>query len=165
MVGMTKSSSRETFARLVFSTKAALDIPLKLDCLSRLKQDLIEEENVIVISEILPRIFDLQSDSFAPVRKFVTEYASPQSSPGWKILTYVLILFIYFYLCRIIGEVGLKHSQLLPEIIPVLISVLDDSAPAVARQAIICGLDLFRSTLVKLAIQVAFNFTLLFRIY
>ncbi|XP_044496131.1 uncharacterized protein LOC123218660 isoform X2 [Mangifera indica] len=126
MVGMTKSSSRETFARLVFSTKAALDIPLKLDCLSRLKQDLIEEENVIVISEILPRIFDLQSDSFAPVRKFVTE---------------------------IIGEVGLKHSQLLPEIIPVLISVLDDSAPAVARQAITCGLDLFRSTLVKLAIQ------------
>lgn len=58
-----------------------MDIPLKLEYLRRLKQDLIEEENVIVISEILPRIFDLQSDSFAPVRKFVTEYASPQSSP------------------------------------------------------------------------------------
>ncbi|KAJ0089238.1 hypothetical protein Patl1_31343 [Pistacia atlantica] len=126
MVGMTNSSLRETYASLVFSTKAAMDIPLKLEYLRRLKQDLIEEENVIVISEILPRIFDLQSDSFAPVRKFVTE---------------------------IIGEVGLKHVQFLPEIMPVLISVLDDSAPAVARQAITCGLDLFRSTLVKLAIQ------------
>ncbi|KAJ0028055.1 hypothetical protein Pint_34851 [Pistacia integerrima] len=126
MVGMTNSSLRETYASLVFSTKAAMDIPLKLESLRRLKQDLIEEENVIVISEILPRIFDLQSDSFAPVRKFVTE---------------------------IIGEVGLKHVQFLPEIMPVLISVLDDSAPAVARQAITCGLDLFRSTLVKLAIQ------------
>lgn len=46
----------------------------------------------------------------------------------------------------------------MPEIVPVLMSVLDDSTPAVARQAIKCGLDLFRATLQKIAIQVYFKF-------
>lgn len=61
----------------------------------------------------------------------------------------------FFYFCRVIGEVGLKHTQILPEIVPVLISVLNDPMPAVARQAISCGLNLFSSTLEKIAIQVS----------
>ena len=44
--------------------------------------------------------------------------------------------------------------EFLPEIVPVLISVLNDATPAVARQGISCGIDLFRSTLMKIAIQV-----------
>lgn len=44
--------------------------------------------------------------------------------------------------------------EFLPEIVPVLITVLNDSTPAVARQAITCGIDLFRRTLEKVAIQV-----------
>lgn len=44
--------------------------------------------------------------------------------------------------------------EFLPEIVPVLISVLNDATPAVARQGISSGIDLFRSTLMKIAIQV-----------
>lgn len=126
MVGMTNSNSREKYLSLVYSVKAAINLPSKLEYLRRLKQALLDEENALLISEIIPCFFDLVSDSFAPVRKFATE---------------------------VIGEVGLKHVQLVPEIVPVLISVLDDATPAVARQAITSGLDLFRFTLEKVAIQ------------
>lgn len=53
-----------------------------------------------------------------------------------------------------VGGVGLKHLELLPDIVPVLITALQDITPAVARQSGICGTDLFRSTLVRIAIQV-----------
>lgn len=58
------------------------------------------------------------------------------------------------YLFRIVGSIGFKHGELLPDIIPVLISALKDETPAVSRQAITCGIDIFRCTLVKVAIQV-----------
>lgn len=57
-----------------------------------------------------------------------------------------------------IGEIGLKHLELLPEIIPALVDVLKDDTPAVARQAITCGFDIFRCSLVKVAIQVCSDF-------
>ncbi|KAL5740398.1 hypothetical protein ACOSQ2_029578 [Xanthoceras sorbifolium] len=126
MVGVTNSNSREKLAGLVNSARAAIDMSPKLEYLRRLKQNLVEEENAVLVSEILPRILDLHTDPFAPVRKFVTE---------------------------IIWEIGLKHLQFLPDIVPVLISVVNDATPAVARQAITCGLELFRSTLEKIAIQ------------
>lgn len=53
-----------------------------------------------------------------------------------------------------IGEIGLKHLELLPEIIPALLDVLKDNTPAVVRQAITCGIDIFRCSLVKVAVQV-----------
>ncbi|KAI7982009.1 hypothetical protein LOK49_Contig3G00018 [Camellia lanceoleosa] len=52
-----------------------------------------------------------------------------------------------------IGDIGLKHMEFIPDIIPVLITVLKDGTPAVARQTITCGIDLFCSTLVKVTIQ------------
>lgn len=78
MVGMTNSNSGEKYASLVYSVKAAMNLPSKLEFLRRLKQDLVDEEDTVLVSEILPRLFDLQSDSFAPVRKFVTECVSPK---------------------------------------------------------------------------------------
>lgn len=54
-----------------------------------------------------------------------------------------------------IGDVGLKHVEFLPDIVPVLITVLKDGTPAVARQSVTCGIDLFRRTLVRIAIQVS----------
>lgn len=63
-------------------------------------------------------------------------------------------MLIVSVFCRVIGDVGLKHIQFLPDIVPVLMSVVNDDTPAVARQAISCGLDLFRCTLEKLAVQV-----------
>ncbi|KAL8526005.1 hypothetical protein ACS0TY_015283 [Phlomoides rotata] len=52
-----------------------------------------------------------------------------------------------------IGEIGLKHVELLPEIVPVLVDVLNDDEPAVARQAVTCGFDIFRCSLVKVSVQ------------
>ena len=57
-----------------------------------------------------------------------------------------------------IGAIGIKHVEFLPEIVPILVTVLKDGTPAVARQAITCGIDIFRCTLVKVAIQVSFKF-------
>ncbi|KAK2656710.1 hypothetical protein Ddye_009762 [Dipteronia dyeriana] len=126
MVGVTNSNSREKLASLVNSAREAMDMHLKLEYLRRLKQNLVEEESAVLVSEILPRILDLHVNSSAPVRKFVIE---------------------------ILAEVGLKHLQFLPDIVPVLISVVNDATPAVARQAINCGLELFRFTFEKIAIQ------------
>lgn len=119
------SNSREKLASLVNSVKRAMDLHSKLEYLRLLKQGL-PHEGTIFPSEFLPLLFNLLADEFAPVRKFVTE---------------------------IIGEVGVKHLEYLPEIVPVLINVLKDDTPAVARQAITCGADLFHCTLEKVAIQ------------
>ncbi|XP_021906271.1 uncharacterized protein LOC110820938 [Carica papaya] len=125
MVGIMNSNSREKLASLVNSVKRAMDLHSKLEYLRLLKQGL-PHEGTIFPSEFLPLLFNLLADEFAPVRKFVTE---------------------------IIGEVGVKHLEYLPEIVPVLINVLKDDTPAVARQAITCGADLFHCTLEKVAIQ------------
>ncbi|PON51152.1 Coatomer beta subunit [Parasponia andersonii] len=129
MVGMmmmaAPANSREKLSGLVDSANLATDIPSKLDRLRQLKRDLVEDDPAF-LSQLLPRLFELQSDRFSPVRKFATE---------------------------IIGEIGLKHVDFVPEIVPELMTVLNDSAPAVARQAITCGIDLFRRTLEKVAIQ------------
>ncbi|KAF2306386.1 hypothetical protein GH714_017289 [Hevea brasiliensis] len=123
MVGMTNSTSRDRLATLV---RSSIDIPSKLENLRQLNQNLLQEDDTGSLSEFLPRLFELQSDQHSPVRKRVSQ---------------------------IIGEIGLNHLEFVPEIVPVLMSVLEDSAPAVARQAITCGINLFRSTLQKLAIQ------------
>uniref|UniRef100_A0A6N2K7K1 Symplekin C-terminal domain-containing protein n=1 Tax=Salix viminalis TaxID=40686 RepID=A0A6N2K7K1_SALVM len=126
MVAMTKSSSRERLGNLINSVKSASDIPSKLQTLRQLNQILQQQENANSLSEFLPRIFEFQSDQHSPVRKFATE---------------------------IIGEIGLKHLEFVPEIVPVLMLVLEDLVPAVARQAISCGISLFRATLEKITIQ------------
>ncbi|XP_058729093.1 uncharacterized protein LOC131601326 isoform X2 [Vicia villosa] len=119
------ATSRENLASLIHSAKLAIDIPSKLDSLRKLKTELPQEDPVI-LTEFLPPLFDFLSDRFSPVRKFVTE---------------------------MIGEIGLMNTEFLPDIVPVLIDVLDDDTPAVVRQAILCGIDLFRYTLEKIAVQ------------
>ncbi|CAK9133852.1 unnamed protein product [Ilex paraguariensis] len=125
MVGITAANSREKVASLISAVKFDKDIPSKLDHLRQLKDELSDADTVL-LSEFLSPLLDLHTDSFSPVRKFIIE---------------------------IIGHIGLKHVELLPEIVPVLIIVLRDGTPAVARQAITCGIDLFRCTLIRVAIQ------------
>jgi symplekin len=60
-----------------------------------------------------------------------------------------------------VGEIGLNNTEFMPDIVPVLIDILDDDTPAVVRQAILCGIDLFSSTLEKIAIQVIQFFLIL----
>ncbi|TYI44853.1 hypothetical protein ES332_A01G267400v1 [Gossypium tomentosum] len=124
MVGIMNPVSREKLASLSSSVKFAIDLGSKLELCCQLKHDLLEED-AADLSEFLPRIFDLYSDPSGPVRKFATE---------------------------IIGEIGVKHLEFVPEIAPFLITVVEDATPAVARQSIACSIDLFRHTLEKIAI-------------
>lgn len=71
----------------------------------------------------------------------------------------------FVFVCRMVGEIGLKNTEFLSDIVPVLIDVLDDDTPVVVRQAILCGIDLFRSTLQKLAIQVRVGFSTAYELF
>lgn len=76
MVGVSNSNSNseQKLATLVDSARAAHDMPSKLDYLRRLRRDLVDEQNAVNVSEVLPGVLDLlNADSFAPVRKFATE--------------------------------------------------------------------------------------------
>jgi len=55
---------------------------------------------------------------------------------------------------RIIGVVGSKHMEYLPDIIPCLLHLLNDEAPPVVRQAIKTGTTLFAKLIQRLVIQV-----------
>lgn len=57
-----------------------------------------------------------------------------------------------------IGDIGSKHTEVLHEMLPCLISFLDDETPAVARQAVTTGTALFCHVLEKLVIQACFFF-------
>ncbi|KAL3027399.1 hypothetical protein AAZX31_03G049800 [Glycine max] len=128
MVGKTMSmaaTSREKLASLVNAAKLAIDIPSKLESLRQLRHELPPEDPVL-LTEFLPSLFLFHSDRFGPVRKFLTE---------------------------MLGEIGLKNTEFLSNIVPVLIDLLDDDTPAVVRQVLLCGTDLFRATLEKIVVQ------------
>ncbi|XP_052176977.1 uncharacterized protein LOC127791181 isoform X2 [Diospyros lotus] len=126
MVGIMAATSREKLAALLNSAKFATDVPSRLEKLSQLNPQLCQAGDPVLIAEFLPPLLDLHSDRSSPVRKLIAET---------------------------IGDIGLKHMEFIPDIAPILMTVLKDGTPAVARQAIASGIDLFRSTLVKVAIQ------------
>lgn len=129
MVRMMSPISKERITSLLNAAKFASDVPSKLHSLRRLKDEL-SGADAPLLSEFFPSLLDLVSDRFSPVRKLTAE---------------------------MIGYIGFKHGEFLPDIVPVLISALKDDTPAVARQAITCGIDIFRCTLVKVAIQGLFS--------
>ncbi|KAJ3682829.1 hypothetical protein LUZ60_013056 [Juncus effusus] len=98
---------------------------LKLKKLRRLKETVLNK-NPTRLGQLLRRLSDLESDASSPVRKFVAQ---------------------------VIGEVGSKNVETIPELMPVLLSFLKDETPAVIRQAITTGTDLFQLVLEKLVIQ------------
>ncbi|KAL4557934.1 hypothetical protein LXL04_036129 [Taraxacum kok-saghyz] len=126
MVGMMQAISREKFSGLIDSAKFSTDVPSKLENLRRLKEIFSRSEDPQLVAELLPQLLDLHTDRCSPVRRYVAEIA---------------------------GDVGLNYADLLPEVVPLLITLLRDGTPAVARQAITCGISLFRRALTKMAIQ------------
>ena len=56
-----------------------------------------------------------------------------------------------------IGEIGSKHTVFIPDMMPSLLDLLNDETPAVARQAVKTGTDLFAKVLQELVIQVTLN--------
>ncbi|KAF6153639.1 hypothetical protein GIB67_027506 [Kingdonia uniflora] len=125
MVGLMSGSEKEEISRILHSIKISMDIASKLQRLDQLKEVLVHKDPSFV-SEFVPRLVELKSDRFSPIRKS---------------------------LAGTIGEIGLECTEVLPEMVPVLIAFLKDDTPAVARQAITSGTDLFRCTLEKVAIQ------------
>lgn len=126
MVGMMAAISREKFSGLIDSTKFSTDVPSKLENLRILKEKFSRAEEPHLVTEFLPQLLDLHTDRCSPVRRFVAEIA---------------------------GDVGLNYTELLPEIVPLLITLLRDGTPAVSRQAITSGISLFRRALTKMALQ------------
>lgn len=121
--------TRQKAADLLNSVKFATDIPSKLKHLRLLKVVLLQMDPSL-LPEIVPSLLELRSDCSSPIRKFLTE---------------------------LISEIGLKHVEFLPEIVLVLISFLKDDTPAVTRQAILSGTDLFCNTFKRVAIKGLFS--------
>ncbi|ERN05241.1 symplekin isoform X1 [Amborella trichopoda] len=125
MVGVMASCPRDKALSLFNSAKFSIEIPSKLEPLRQLQEIVVYRDPTLLV-EFVPHLMELQSEHFSPIRKFLAE---------------------------MIGEIGLKHRQFLPEMVPVLISFLKDDTPAVAKQAITTGTNLFRSTLEDVALQ------------
>ncbi|KAH7677881.1 symplekin protein [Dioscorea alata] len=124
MVGMMAASWEERAATLFTSARSSPDIPSKMKQLRQLKELLHREPSLV--PEFAARLSEFQSDRAAPARRFLAE---------------------------MIGEVATKHIEVLPVMVPALISFLKDDTPAVVRQAIKTGTFLFQYVLVKLAIK------------
>ncbi|VAH25854.1 unnamed protein product [Triticum turgidum subsp. durum] len=82
------------------------------------------------LHELVPRLAELRADEAGPVRKVVVE---------------------------MIGEIGSKHTVFIPDMMPSLLDLLNDETPAVARQAVKTGTDLFAKVLQELVIQGLFS--------
>ncbi|CAM0907456.1 unnamed protein product [Alopecurus aequalis] len=94
----------------------------------RLRQ--VRELRRLPLHELVPRLAELRADEAGPVRKLVAE---------------------------MIGEVGSKHMVYIPDVMPSLLDLLNDETPAVARQAVKTGTDLFAKVLQQLVIQGLFS--------
>lgn len=125
MVGVKAAVPRERIATLINSARSVDDLPLKLDRLRRLS-DVFYKADSVLLCDFFSPLLDFVSDGFSPVRKLAVE---------------------------MIGHVGLKRMEYIPEVVPVLIDLLKDDTPAVARQAIRCGIDIFSSTLFQIAVR------------
>lgn len=53
-----------------------------------------------------------------------------------------------------IEGIGVLHANLVPSMVPALLALLHDAAPAVARRAITSGSNIFRVILEQVALQV-----------
>ncbi|KAI4968377.1 hypothetical protein ZWY2020_058032 [Hordeum vulgare] len=82
------------------------------------------------LHELVPRLAELRADEAGPVRKLVAE---------------------------MIGEIGSKHTVFIPDMMPSLLDLLNDETPAVARQAVKTGTDLFAKVLQELVVQGLFS--------
>lgn len=125
MVGMVQARWAIRAEGLLNSAKSSSNIASQLEQLRQLREVLLIRDSSL-LPEFAPRLTELHVQLPGAARKLLTE---------------------------ILGEIGKKHMELLPEIIPTLITYLKDETPPVVRQAILTGTSLFRNTLVKVSIQ------------
>ncbi|KAL2622737.1 hypothetical protein R1flu_002942 [Riccia fluitans] len=124
MVGRMAGERERAYA-LLGEAKLLNDTAAKTENLKQLLELLLNREPGL-IPEFVPHLMDFQADPSSPVLK---------------------------YLAEIIEEVGLRATDQLPFMVPVLMNLLRDNTPAVARRAISSGTNLFRHTLEQVALQ------------
>ncbi|KAJ6837724.1 uncharacterized protein M6B38_323375 [Iris pallida] len=125
MVGVVATSWSERASTLLAASESAEGTALKIEQLRRLKE-VIFRRDPSLLPEFLPRLAELRDDGAGPVRRFLAE---------------------------LISEIGINKVELLPDVIPTLMSYLKDETPAVARQAITTTTNLYRNVLEKVVIQ------------
>ncbi|KAH8955472.1 hypothetical protein BDL97_08G140600 [Sphagnum fallax] len=116
---------REQAVKLLNEAKMQPDAPSKADLLKNVMEIVLHREPSL-LPEFVPYLMELQSEPGSPVRK---------------------------YLAEMIEEIGTRHVAHISTMVPVLLALLRDSTPAVARRAITSGSNIFRTTLEQVASQ------------
>jgi symplekin len=123
--GRMAAGVREQAVKLLNEAKMQPDAPSKADLLKNVMEIVLHREPSL-LPEFVPYLMELQSEPGSPVRK---------------------------YLAEMIEEIGTRHVAHISTIVPVLLALLRDSTPAVARRAITSGSNIFRTTLEQVASQ------------
>lgn len=125
MVGMMAGNTREQVLSLLNSAKNHPEMGIRIDSLKQLK-DILLHRDPSMLKEFTTSLPELQTAPFSLVRK---------------------------YLAEMIEEIGLKNLEHLSQMVPVLLAFLKDDTPAVIRQSITSGTNLFRNALEYAALQ------------
>eukprot|EP00250_Pteridium_aquilinum_P033702 c611_g1_i1 orf=440-4438(-) len=126
MVGvMGTGHLREEAVSYLNDAKMLGDTSAKTNMLKRLKEILLHRDPSL-LEEFVPHLMELQTERSSPIRN---------------------------YLVQMIQEIGLRHSEHIPSMVPILLTLMGDDTPAVARHAISTGSSLFRSTFEQVALQ------------
>ncbi|KAH9555778.1 hypothetical protein CY35_08G133900 [Sphagnum magellanicum] len=123
--GRIAAGVREQAVKLLNEAKMQPDAPSKADLLKNVMEIVLHREPSL-LPEFVPYLMELQSEPGSPVRK---------------------------YLAEMIEEIGTRHVAHISTTVPVLLALLRDSTPAVARRAITSGSNIFRTTLEQVASQ------------
>eukprot|EP01018_Ginkgo_biloba_P002290 Gb_24672 [translate_table: standard] len=125
MVGMMAGNMREQVLSLLNTAKTHGDVVPRIDSLRQVKEIILYRDSS-VLTEFVSQLPELQTAPDSLVRK---------------------------YLAEMIEEIGLKNLEHLSCMVPVLLAFLKDDTPAVVRQSITSGTNLFRHVLEHVALQ------------
>ncbi|KAI5077131.1 hypothetical protein GOP47_0006955 [Adiantum capillus-veneris] len=126
MVGMIATSRfREEAISYLNDAKLHTDTSAKTNMLKRLKEILLHRDPSL-LNEFIPYLLELQTERSAPMRN---------------------------YLVQMIQEICLKYPEQISKVAPVLLTLIHDDVPAVARHAISTSSSLFRITFEQVALQ------------
>eukprot|EP00249_Psilotum_nudum_P015913 c25576_g3_i1 orf=2-739(-) len=123
--GEVVGGAREQALTLLNEAKLQTDIPAKTDMLKQLKEIVLYRDPSL-LQEFVPHLLEFHTDRASPIRKCLAE---------------------------LIEEIGMRHLEHIPSMVPVLLALLQDDTPAVARSTISSGANLFRKTLEQVAMQ------------
>ncbi|KAG0626679.1 hypothetical protein M758_2G143300 [Ceratodon purpureus] len=117
---------RDQAVALLNEVKMTGETSAKVDLLKSLMELVLHRDPSSLLPEFVPYLMELQTETGSPIRK---------------------------YLAEMIEGIGTQHVDFVPIMVPVLLALLRDSAPAVARRAVTSGSNIFRIVLEQVALQ------------